>query len=89
MFENEKLYIVQETDGDEFWTAMMPSSRMIDHEDLSDCTGYRMTIWEPAGFGELIPITLHGCWHNPKNPLYIKATRPDGSIAFDGYGTDH
>ena len=24
-----------------------------------------------------------------KNPLYIKATRPDGSIAFDGWGTDH
>lgn len=62
---------------------------ILDTTDMSDCYDVELKVWESGGFGELVPLEIHGAWHDPKRPLYMKATRPDGSIAFDGYGTDH
>lgn len=65
------------------------SKWVLDIMDMSDCYDVELKVWGIRGFGELVPLEIHGTWHDPKNPLYMKVTRPDGSIAFDGYGTDH
>ena len=68
---------------------LMPAARIVECESMSDCSGVEMRIWEMSSFGVMTQLTLHGTWHDPDRPLYIKAVRPDGSVAFDGYGIDH
>ncbi len=85
-----KRYVVQMTGcDDEVCVALKTADECISLEDCSDLYDMRFCVWECGGFGELIPIRIMGCWHNPADPLYIKGVRPDGSVAFDGYGTDH
>ena len=82
-------YFVQHRFDDELCISIKTAREIINRVDMSDCSDEEMEVWESTEFGKLTKLTLHGCWHDPSNPLYIKATRPDGSIAFDGYGTDH
>lgn len=88
-----KQYIVQTrwNDGDdaEVYTSMQTASEIVSRVDMYDCYDEDIAVWECDTFGELVPLQIHGTWHCLDDPLYIKATRPDGSIAFDGYGTDH
>lgn len=86
-----KQYIVQIIwDDGEMTTSLETARQIIDTIDMSDCyPPIEMKVWEPNKDNWLRELRIHGCWHNPKDPLYIKVTRPDGSIAFDGYGTDH
>lgn len=86
-----KKYVVQGRLRDEIdhWTEMKSAKEILDRLDMADCYDEDLCVWESTALGELVPLTLHGTRHDHKNPLYIKATRPDGSIAFDGYGTDH
>lgn len=85
-----KKYFVQTRlqDG-EMYTGLMTSGEIIAEESMSDCSCVEMAVWESSGFGSLTKLTLHGCWHDHNRPLYIKATRPNGSTAFDGWGEDH
>ena len=85
-------YIVQTRyDDGSVEPSLKTASEIIKDESLSDCSGIEMRVWESGKLGELIPLKIHGTWHSkdPKDSLYIKATRPDGSIAFDGWGVDH
>ncbi len=85
-------YIVQTRyDDGSIGLGLKTASGIILDESLSDCSGIEMRVWESGEFGKLIPLRIHGTWHSkdPKKSLYIKATRPDGSIAFDGWGVDH
>ena len=70
---------------------LMSPYEIIMRESMSDCSGAEMKVWESTSFGKLTELKIHGTWHaeDPHESLYIKATRPDGSIAFDGYGVDH
>lgn len=85
-------YIVQTRYDDKSAdVSLKTASEIIMDESFSDCSGIEMRVWESGEFGKLIPLELHGTWHakDPKDSLYIKATRPDRSIAFDGWGIDH
>lgn len=82
-------YVVQGKMDDEVYIFTETARRIIDRIDMQDCTGEELAVWESGEHGELIPLTICGCWHDFDNPLYIKVIRPDGSIAFDGWGTDH
>lgn len=46
-------------------------------------------IWDISKPSRVTELVVHGCWHEPKNPLYIKVTTKRGKVVFDGYGTDH
>lgn len=84
-----KKYVVQGKYEGEVYIFMETARNIIARIDMRDCTGEDLAIWESGEFGELTPLTISGCWHDFDRPLYIKVTRPDGSIAFDGFGTDH
>ena len=86
------MYVTQIKFGDdEMATSMKSAGEIVSFLDMSDCypEPYEIAVFESTEVGSLVKLDLHGCWHDMKNPLYIKATRPDGSIAFDGWGTDH
>ena len=82
-------YVVQGKFEGEVYIFIETARNIIARIDMMDCTGEDLTVWESEKFGELTPLTIRGCWHDLDRPLYIKVTRPDGSIAFDGFGTDH
>ena len=86
-------YIVQTQWGGDagVTTSIMTKKRILDIIDIFDCypDDFWMKVFESKDFGKIDELDIHGAWHDFKNPLYIKLTRPDGSIAFDGYGTDH
>lgn len=83
------MYLVHELVDDGLNVFLANAREIIDRIDMSDCIGAEYRVFETDGFGELSELKIHGCWHDFKRPLYIKAVRADGSIAFDGYGTDH
>ena len=86
----EKKYFVQMMFSDRTTApALMAATEIINAVDMSDCSEIELQAWEPGKFGELTKLKILGCWHNPSDPLYIMVVRPDGTIAFDGYGTDH
>ena len=86
----DKEYIVHHLfDGEDFSVSMKRGSEIIDRISMADCTGEELRVFEPVGFGEMVELKLCGTWHDSDDPLYIKAVRPDGSIAFDGHGVDH
>lgn len=60
--------------------------RMIDISDSN--FDYKFKIYDASEYGNIKPLVIHGCWHDPDNPLYIKVTDEDGNLVFDGYGTD-
>lgn len=33
-----------------------------------------MSIYDVSEYGKVIPLVIHGAWHNMKDPLYIKVT---------------
>ena len=87
--EGFKKYIVQVISEDAIDTVMKTASQIIGWVDMSDCyPELDIRVWESCEDG-LIELDVRGCWHDMDNPLYIEAVRPDGSVAFDGYGTDH
>lgn len=87
-------YLVQTKWGDkpdEFGVSIKTAKQIVDIIDMMDCypPDLEYAVFEVSEFGTAIPLEMYGCWHDFADPLYIKVTRPDGSIAFDGYGTDH
>lgn len=91
-----EMYLVQYTGelepGErETVVSLWSAARVLDWLDLRDCydPGDEVAVYEVSEPGRVTPLHLWGAWHDPRRPLYLKATRPDGSIAFDGWGTDH
>lgn len=85
----ESYYVQTRWDDGSISQEIMTAPEIVERESMSDCSGADMRIWEMTEFGKLTELTLHGTWHDNRDPLYIKAVRPDGNIAFDGYGVDH
>ena len=84
-----KTYIVQIRNAEETYVSILTPHEIIRRIDMSDCSGEDFCIFVSEAFGTLEPLVVHGCWHDPHDPLYIKVTRQNGEIMFDGYGTDH
>ena len=88
-----KEYLVQlhDLNDNSICSSMKNKNEIIDMIDMSDCYNdleFRVFDVETQ-YGSVEELEVHGCWHDFKNPLYIKATHSDGTIEFDGYGTDH
>ena len=84
-------FLVVSCDDGEAHAAMKSASSIVDYISMRDCFEhdvYRVFDVSP-GDGSLHEVTLHGTWHDPDRPLYIKGTDAEGNILFDGYGTDH
>lgn len=62
---------------------------IINRIDLLDCYNEEILIFDVSSYDKIEKLKIHGLWHNPDNPLYIKVTNLKGEILFDGYGTDH
>lgn len=84
-----KTYVVQAKCDDGIYISICSTEEIIRHIDMQDCSGEELAVFASDTFGKLESLKIHGTWHDPKNPLYIKVTRPDGTVEFDGYGTDH
>lgn len=85
------MYLVQISMDDTVGVSLMSASEIINHVDMSDCypPDFEMKVYEVYDFGKVIPLEIHGCWHDFDDPLHIEVTREDGTVVFDGYGTDH
>ena len=90
MVVNVKKYLVVSKYEDEMYAIMYTPSEIIHRIDMDDCYDFTSThkLYEVTEDG-VYPLVIHGCWHDFKDPLYIKVTRQNGEIVFDGYGTDH
>jgi len=86
----KKYLVLARDEGDPESTAMLRSPiEIIDNISMRDC--FAPDIYKVFDVSGDAPVELewHGTWHKIGDPLYIKVTRPDGTIEFDGYGTDH
>ena len=85
-----KMYLVVYKIEGEVSASMKTVSEIIREIDMDDCCDYieERKVYEITEDGPQL-LEVHGCWHDFKNPLYIKLTRQNGEIVFDGYGTDH
>ncbi len=68
---------------------LMTANEIIQRQDATDYTDEELFIFDISEKGVVKPLQLLGCWHNPSDPLYIKAVDNDGNTVFDSYGTDH
>lgn len=70
---------------------MKTANEIINWLDMDDCyTELHIKVFDvETQFGSIEELEVHGTWHNHKDPLYIKVTHSDGTVEFDGYGTDH
>lgn len=88
-----KQYLVQIFDSDDksVCASMKTANEIINWLDMDDCyTELHIKVFDvETHFGSIEELEVHGTWHNHKDPLYIKVTHSDGTIEFDGYGTDH
>ena len=90
-FSMHNSFLVVTCDDGQTYASMEPASSIVDYISMRDCFEhevYRVFDISPED-GFLHEVTLHGTWHDPDRPLYIKGTDAEGNILFDGYGTDH
>jgi len=86
-----KKYLVIERDrGDEESAATLKTPfEIIDNISMRDCYGAEVyKVFDVSGEAP-VELEWHGTWHMSGDPLYIKVTRQDGTIEFDGHGTAH
>lgn len=57
--------------------------------DLLDCCDEEIIVFDVSSYDKFERLKIHGIWHNPNDPLYIKVTNSNEEIVFSGYGTDH
>lgn len=88
-----KQYLVQILDTDDglCCASMKTASEIIDWLGMSDCyPEMKIKVYDvETQFGSIEELEVHETWHNMSDPLYIKVTHSDGTVEFDGYGTDH
>ena len=85
-----KQYLVQiKSDDEVINSSLMKSNEIISRQDATDYTYETLQVYDISEFGKVKPLKIFGCWHDPKNPLYIKVVDENGNVVFDGYGTDH
>lgn len=87
--DSKKYLVVGGADGDMF-AEMWSPGRILDYMDMSDCYEYDVfRVYDIGSDGSLSEVTLHGAWHDPSRPLYMKGVDKGGNVLFYGYGTDH
>lgn len=85
----EKFLVVTKDEG-EVYASMWTAGRILDYLDMTDCFEYdEIHVYDVREIGKVEELFLHGTWHDIDQPLYMKVTRRDGTIVFDGFGTDH
>lgn len=90
-FVKEYLVQLHDSDDNSVSASMKTAREIIDWIDMSDCyIGMHIEVFDvETQFGNVERLEVYGCWHDHRNPLYIKVTHSDGTVEFDGYGTDH
>ena len=89
-YKKIKEYLVQFHSNGIVFASMKTANEIIDRIDQRDYTDEMFDVYDvETKAGVIEKLEVHGAWHNAKRPLYIKLTRSDGTIVFDGYGTDH
>lgn len=88
----EYVVITKHDDGT-IWKSIKHYVDILSEIDMWDCCGdyyeyYKVFAWNDAEM-KFVELEIHGIWHDPKDPLFIKVTDKDGKIYFSGYGTDH
>lgn len=84
-----KKYLVQSILGRTTYINLLNKAEIIKKISMRDCSDEEISIYDVYSYGKVIPLKIHGTWHNPKDPLYIKVTDESGKMVFDGLGTDH
>lgn len=87
----EKSFLVQIKDDEGLSVSIKTECEIIRLLDMADCYPEALDIYvfDISKAGHAIPVEIHGCWSDLKNPLRIRGTTPDGTIVIDGWGTDH
>lgn len=87
----EKSFLVQIQDDEGLSVSIKTECEIIRLLDMADCYPEALDIYvfDISKAGHVIPVEIHGCWSDLKNPLRIRGTTPDGTIVIDGWGTDH
>lgn len=84
---SKKYLVIADVEG-ERCPSLNTAAQIINLVDMSDCYEISFRVYD-LSTGEPVELQIHGCWHDPKHPLYIKATDAAGNVVLDGHGTDH
>ena len=90
-FVKEYLVQIHDSYNNSVWSSMKTANEILNWLDMDDCyPELSIKVFDvETQFGTVEELEVYGTWHNFKEPLYMKVTHSDGTIAFDGYGTDH
>ena len=81
----EKRFLVQRTDGIDYWSSLMTESELIGYINMSDCHDEDWHIYDVSVYGEIEPLYYAG-WQ-PDCLIEILNTKDE--VVIRGYGTDH
>lgn len=83
-------YLVRVTSDSGSDVSLKTATWILNWLDMQDCypPDLDIAVWKVAD-GAPQEVTLYGAWHKPDDPLYMKGCLADGTVVFDGYGTDH
>ena len=85
----EFLVVTKDEEG-KVAAGMWTEKNILDYLDMEDCYEFaEIHVYDVSKIGKIEELRLHGTWHDLDQPLYIKVTRKDGTVVFDGFGTDH
>lgn len=83
-------YLFVARDEGETFVSIKTSQDILSYLDMTDCFEFEeVHVYDVGAIGRVEELALHGTWHDPSRPLYMKATGDDGRVVFEGYGTDH
>ena len=81
----EKSFLVQRTDGIDYWSSLMTESELIGYINMSDCHDETWKIYDVSVYGKVEPIFYAG-W---QPDCLIEFINSRGQVVVSGYGTDH
>ena len=85
-----KEYLVQHLyDDNSTGVSLMTGPKIIERIDATDYTNETLHVFDISTPGTVKPLTIYGCHHDFKKPLYIKVVDESMNIEFDGFGSDH
>lgn len=84
-----KKYLIQVKTHDGEYSDLKTDKEIIEMINFLDCNNEVYKVYDVTNFGQIEELKIHGPWHNPDKPLYIKVTDKKDNIVFDGYGEEH
>lgn len=84
-----KKYLVQIKTHDEEYSDLKTKEEIIEMINFSNCNDEMYKVYSISSFGQVEELKIHGPWHNPDKPLYIKVTDKKDNLVFDGYGVEY